>query len=156
MIIVSACLAGVNCKYNGGNNYNKHVAAMVARGEAIPVCPEQLGGCPTPRQPCEIVSGTGADVLDGNARVINKEGKDATCEFIKGAREALKIAELIGVKEAVLKDRSPSCGHGLICDGTFSGRVIEGNGVAAELLRRNGVKIISESELPGMLLPQDR
>lgn len=156
MIIVSACLAGINCKYNGGNNYNAKVAAMVAKGEAIPVCPEQLGGCPTPRQPCEITGGTGAGVLDKKAKVVDKEGRDVTCKFIKGAYETLKIAGLAGAKAVILKDRSPSCGFGLIYDGTFSNRVIEGNGVAAELLHRNGIKVISESELQGMLLPGDQ
>ncbi|NSW92793.1 MAG: DUF523 domain-containing protein [Firmicutes bacterium] len=156
MIIVSACLAGLNCKYNGENNYNKVVADMVSRGEAIPICPEQLGGCPTPRRPCEIVGGTGADVLDGKARVITKDGKDVTSELIKGALEVLKIAKLIGAEEAILKAKSPSCGCGAIYDGTFSGKVVEGNGVTTELLQRNGIKVTLESALPNMPLPGNR
>lgn len=142
MIIVSACLAGINCKYDGGNNYNRKVAAMVAKGEAIPVCPEQLGGCPTPRQPCEIAGGKGTEVLDKRAKVIDKEGRDLTCKFIKGAHETLKIAELTGAKAAILKDRSPSCGIGSIYDGTFSDKIIAGNGVTAELLLRKGIKLL--------------
>ncbi len=147
MIIVSACLAGINCRYDGGSNRNTKVADMVAKGEAIPVCPEQLGGCPTPRQPCEIVGGTGADVLDGRAKVANSEGRDVTCKLVKGAYETLRIATLTGAKTAVLKARSPSCGCGSIYDGTFSRRIVGGNGVTAELLLRNGIKVISETEL---------
>jgi len=155
MIIISACLVGVNCKYNGGNNYNEHSALLAAKCSAIPICPEQLGGCPTPRLPCEIFGGTGADVLNGNARVINEEGDDVTSKFINGAVESLKIAKLAGAKKAVLKTKSPSCGHGRIYDGTFSNKLIEGNGVTAELFERNGIEIISESELSEMLRPED-
>ena len=155
MIIISACLAGINCKYNAENNYNENAALLIAKCKAIPICPEQLGGCPTPRLPCEIFGGTGADVLNGSARVINEEGDDMTSQFIKGAAESLKIAKLAGAKKAVLKDKSPSCGHGLICDGTFSNKLIRGNGVTAELLERNGIEVISESELSEKLQPED-
>lgn len=143
MIIVSACLAGVNCKYNGKNNFNKAIADMISKGEAIPVCPEQLGGCPTPRLCCEIVGGTGKDVINGKAKVINQEGKDMTEEFVKGAVEVLKIAKLSGANTAILKSKSPSCGYGTIYDGTFSGKLIEGNGVTSELLLKNGIEVRS-------------
>ena len=143
MIIVSACLAGVDCKYNGKSNFNKSVADMVSRGEAIPVCPEQLGGCPTPRPCCEIAGGTGADVINGKAKVITQEGKDMTNEFLKGAREVLKIAKLSGANKAILKAKSPSCGYSAVYDGTFSGKLIEGNGVTAELLLNNGIEVHS-------------
>ena len=145
MILVSACLAGINCRYDGKNSLNKAVCGLVAGGGAIPVCPEQLGGLPTPRAPAEIKAGCGAGVLDGKCRVINKEGLDVTGNFIKGAEETLKIAVMVGVKKAVLKSGSPSCGCGRIHDGTFSGRMAEGNGVAAELLIREGIEVISET-----------
>lgn len=144
MLIVSACLAGINCRYNGSNDINKEIEQMVSRGIAIPVCPEQLGGCATPRPAVEISGGTGADVLDGKCRVMNKNGEDVTNEFIKGAEEVLKIAKLAGVKKAILKSRSPSCGCGSIYDGTFNRLLISGNGVTSELLRRNGIEVITE------------
>lgn len=147
MIIVSACLAGINCKYSGGNSLNKEVQKLVMQGKAIPVCPEQLGGCPTPRVVVEVSGGGGADVLEGKCRVIRKDGEDATAEFIKGAEEALKIALMVGAKKAILKAKSPSCGCGRIYDGTFTGRLIDGNGVAAELFIRNGIDVVTEESL---------
>ena len=144
MIIVSACLAGVNCKYDGGNNACQNVMKLVSEGAAIPVCPEQLGGCCTPRPPAEIIGGRGADVLDGKCRVMRKNGEDVTDEFIKGAQEVLKIARLVGAKKAILKAKSPSCGCGAIYDGTFTGRLAEGSGVTAELLTRNGIEVVTE------------
>lgn len=145
MIIVSACLGGVNCKYNGGNNHNPEILELVKRGEAILICPEQLGGCPTPRSAAEVYGGTGKDVLLGKAKVINKDGKDVTDEFIKGAKEALKIAQGYGAKTAILKSGSPSCGKGRICDGSFSGKKIEGNGVTAEIFLENGIEVSTET-----------
>lgn len=139
MYIVSACLAGMNCKYNGGHNADPRIKKLVEEGKAMPVCPEQMGGLPIPRPPAEIKGGTGRDVLDGKARVVNAEGADVTEAFIKGAREALKLAQLVKADKAILKAKSPSCGCGLIYDGTFSGRLIEGNGVAAQLLLDNGI-----------------
>ncbi len=144
MIIVSACLAGIDCKYNGGNNADDRIIELVSKGQAIPVCPEQLGGCPTPRLKTEIAGGSGADVLDSKSRVIREDGRDMTEEFLKGAQEVLKIAKLLSVKKAILKSKSPSCGCGKVYDGTFSGRLIEGNGVTSELLLRNGIDVINE------------
>ncbi len=146
MIIVSACLCGVNCKYNGGNNLNEKVLQLLKQGKAIPVCPEQLGGQSTPRAAHEIYKATGADVLDGKARIIGPSGDDATAEFLSGAYETLKIAKECGSKIAILKSRSPSCGYGKIYDGTFSGNKIDGNGVTAELLKRNGIKVYTEED----------
>ncbi len=145
MMIVSACLAGINCKYNGENNYNKAVADLVAQGKAIPVCPEQLGGCVTPRPKAEISGGTGAGVLDAVCDVLREDGENVTCHFIKGAREVLKIASLVGAKEAILKSKSPSCGCGEIYDGSFSGKLIKGNGVTTEILIRNGISVSTEN-----------
>lgn len=141
LIIVSACLAGVNCKYNGKNNLCKRIQSLVSQGNAIPLCPEQLGGCPTPRTEAEVSGGTGADVLDGKCRVINREGIDVTDYFIRGAQEVLQIAKLMGVQRAILKSKSPSCGFGQIYDGSFSGTLIKGNGITSELLIRNGILV---------------
>lgn len=146
MFIVSACLLGVNCRYDGGGYHDELILELAAQGMAIPVCPEQLGGCGTPRPPCEICGGSGADVLDGKCSVISAEGEDKTDLFIRGAKETLKIAEAYGIKKAVLKARSPSCGCGRIYDGTFSGKTAEGNGVTAELLIRSGIEVLSDEE----------
>lgn len=146
MIIVSACLCGINCKYSGGNNLNEEVLKLFREGKAIPVCPEQLGGLTTPRAVCEIYNSTGAEVLDGKGKVVERDGNEVTKEFIKGAEETLKIAKECGAELAILKQRSPSCGSGIIYDGSFSGKKISGNGVTAELLIRNGIKVYSEED----------
>ena len=146
MIIVSACLAGCRCRYDGASNTDFRIEHLVTTGQAIPVCPEQLGGLLTPRIPSEIADGSGADVLLGNAKVMSKEGKDVTNNFLRGAYETLRICKLIGAKEAILKSRSPSCGCGLIHDGTFCGTMIEGDGVTAALLRKDGINVLSEED----------
>lgn len=112
----------------------------------IPVCPEQLGGLTTPRLPAEIKDGGGQDVLDGLARVVDKEGTDVTDQFIKGAYETLKLARLLGARKAILKEKSPSCGPGKIYDGNFKGNLIDGSGVTAALLRSNGIEVSSEED----------
>lgn len=147
MIIVSACLCGINTRYDGKSNLNEKVMKLLKEGKAVLVCPEQLGGLSTPRPPHEIVHGTGAQVLDGDAKVISIEGSDGTLEFIKGAEETLKIAKEVNANIAILKAKSPSCGKGKIYDGSFSGKKIDGNGVTAELLIRNGITVYSEEEL---------
>lgn len=129
------------------NNLRKDIQEFVSQDKAILVCPEQLGGCPTPRAAAEIQGGTGADVLDGKCKVINKNGEDVTYNFIKGAEETLKIAKMAGIKRAILKSKSPSCGYGQIYDGSFSGRVTKGNGVTAELLLRNGIIVENEKSI---------
>ncbi|QEK12482.1 DUF523 domain-containing protein [Crassaminicella thermophila] len=144
MILISACLAGVNCRYDGGNNKNKEILKLVKEKKAILVCPEQLGGLPTSRIPCEIVDGNGEDVLMNKAKVMDKNGEDKTLHFIKGAQETLKIAKLYGVETAILKARSPSCGCGIIYDGSFLGNKKEGNGVTAALLKKEGIRVFDE------------
>ncbi len=144
MYLVSACLLGIKCRYDGGEKQVDRLMELAAKGWAIPACPEQLGGCTTPRSPCEIQNGDGGDVLDGKCRVIGKDGGDVTDNLVKGAQEILKLASSRGVGKAVLKAKSPSCGFGQIYDGTFSGQLTDGNGVTAELLHRNHIKVYTE------------
>ena len=141
MIFVSACLAGINCKYNGGNNYNENIFNMVKEGKAIPVCPEQLGGLSTPRIPAEI------KIIDGAKHVITSEGKDVTKNFERGAKEVLDLAKKLDIKKAILKSRSPSCGKGEIYNGNFEEKVIPGNGILAELFIKNGIEVISSNDI---------
>ena len=141
MIFVSACLAGINCKYSGGNNYDEKVFNLVKEGKAIPICPEQLGGLPTPRIPSEI------KIIDGIRHVVNAEGNDVTEKFERGAQEILDLAKKLDIKKAILKSKSPSCGYGEIYDGTFQGNVVPGNGVLADLLIKNGIEVISSKEI---------
>lgn len=147
--IVSACFAGINCRYDRKNNKIEEIRKLVREGKAIPVCPEQMGGLPTPRNPAEIVGGDGDDVLDGKAKVIDRQGNDVTQQFVEGAREALAMAKAVGAKEAVLKERSPSCGSCMIYDGTFRKSKKEGSGVTAALLRRHGIQVVSEETWEG-------
>lgn len=148
MKLVSACLLGVRCAWSGDARYVSRRALELATAEVlIPVCPEQLGGLATPRAPQEIQGGNGEDVLDGKCRVLNRDGVDVTAQFIRGAEETLKIARLLKVKEFVAKSKSPSCGCGEIYDGSFSGKLISGDGVTTALLKRNQVRITREEEL---------
>lgn len=133
MILVSACLCGINCKYNGKNNYNEEVFKLVKDGLAIPVCPEQLGGLTTPRIPSEIKDG----------RVINKEGKDVTDNFKKGALEVLELCKKLNITKVILKSKSPSCGKGKIYNGNFDGTLVEGNGILTEILLKNNIEVIT-------------
>lgn len=142
MYLVSSCLAGINCRYNGSNSENKYVAELVKVGKAIAICPEQLAGLPTPRACCEIFIDE-----NSNKRVISKDGKDLTESFLKGAEKTLGIIKAAGIKKAILQSRSPSCGYGMVYDGKFSGKLIEGNGVVAELLMKNGIEVYTENDL---------
>jgi uncharacterized protein YbbK (DUF523 family) len=139
MTLVSACLMGIHCRFDGKNSLDTDIQQLVIEGKAVPVCPEQIGGLSTPRLPAEIIGGTGEDVLDGKAKVVNIEGEDVTEAFIRGAKEVLRIAKTVGATEAILKERSPSCGNG-----TFQGIKQAGNGVTAALLKRNGIQVKSE------------
>ena len=147
MRLCSACLLGVKCRYDGKSKPNEKVLAISKKEALIPVCPEQLGGQPTPRPDAETKGGDGLAVLEGKAEVVESNGKDVTLNFIAGAEEVLKIAKLFNVKEAILKQRSPSCGCGQIYDGTFSKKLTKGDGVTTALLKRNGIKVISEEEV---------
>lgn len=141
MILVSACLAGINCKYNGKNNYNEKIFNMVKEGRAIPVCAEQMGGLTTPRLPSEI------KYINGKRYVINSNNIDVTQEFEKGADEILKLAKSMNIKKAILKARSPSCGIGKIYSGNFDRTLVDGNGVLADLLLNNDIEVITEDEI---------
>lgn len=148
MKLISACLLGIRCAWSGDDKYRNERAIQLSKVETlIPVCPEQYGGLPTPRAPQEIQGGVGEDVLNGKCKVMNKDGKDVTGQFIRGAEETLKIANQLKVKEFIAKSGSPACGSSQIYDGSFSGRLIDGEGVTAALLRRNGIRIIPEEEL---------
>lgn len=136
-IIVSACLLGINCKYNGGNNHNPQMDRVLKQYHVIPVCPEQLGGLRTPRPPAEIK----------NNKVVRQNGEDVTAYFEKGAQETLGIAILFSVKTAILKDKSPSCGKNFIYNGNFEEQLIKGEGITTSLLLENNIRIVSENEL---------
>ena len=143
-VVVSACLVGVKCRYNGLDCGDRRLISKFAEREFIPICPEQIGGLPTPRPPVEIIGGAGEEVLDGSARVVTAGGEDRTEMFIQGAYRALKIAREHGATQAVFKSKSPSCGCGQIYDGSFTGRLTDGDGVTAALLRRHGLEVVTE------------
>jgi len=147
MKLISAWLLGIRCTWNGSDNENDRALELSRVETLIPVCPEQLGGLATPRVPQEIQGGTGEDILNGKCKIMNENGEDVTREFITGAEETLKIAKQLNIREFVGKSKSPSCGCGQIYDGTFSGRLINGDGVTTALLRRNGIRIIPEEDL---------
>ena len=136
-ILISACLLGENCKYNGKNNYSESVAKYLEGHEVIPVCPEVLGGLPTPRDPSEIVDGV----------VTNCKGVNGDMQFWKGAKEAFRIAEENSIDLAILQSRSPSCGVRQIYDGSFTGKLIPGQGVFAQLLEKNGFRVMDCEEI---------
>lgn len=140
-ILVSACLLGASCRYDGKSKPVKEVIALKEKYNLIPVCAEIMGGLPTPRIPCEIKNG----------RAVNQKGEDKTDEYVRGAEEVLRLARLFGCDTAVLKARSPSCGNGEIYDGSFSGRLISGDGICAELLKANGIKIFNETQISEIL-----
>ena len=140
-IIVSACLLGENCKYNGGNNKCDDIIALAEKFEIIPVCPECFGGLPIPRVPSEIKDG----------RVYSKTGEDLTEAFLSGAEQTLYIAKEANAPCAVLKENSPSCGFGKIYDGTFSGNTIAGNGITAQLLYDNEIQVFGESQVKRLI-----
>lgn len=135
MYIISACLAGKNCKYNGGNNNTDWVVRLMEEEEYVLVCPERASGLATPRPPSEIIDG----------RVIDKDGNDITEDFKRGAR--ITMDKVCGkVSCAILKANSPSCGYGTVYDGTFSGKKVEGDGVFGAMLRERGIKVVDEED----------
>ena len=140
-LLISACLLGVSCRYDGQSKAVPGLERLQARYQLIPICPEQLGGLPTPRPPAERIG----------ERVLTREGRDVTAEYRRGAEEVLRLARRFGCKKALLKERSPSCGHGEIYDGSFSGTLIPGSGVAAQWLESHGLEIFGESRWEALL-----
>lgn len=136
-IAVSACLLGENCKYNGGNNYSEKVMKYIEGHEVVSICPEVFGGLPTPREPSEIVDGV----------VKHKDGSSVDAEFRKGAEKALQIVKENNVELVILQSRSPSCGVNTVYDGTFSGNIVSGEGIFAELLRRENIRAIDVADI---------
>ena len=140
-IIVSACLFGCDCRYKGDNCKQEELLALAERHALVPVCPEQLGGLPTPRNPAEIC---------GN-KVLSNAGKDVTKEYTKGAETALYIAKTVDADAAVLKANSPSCGKGVIYDGTFTGQKTAGDGVTAKRFAAAEIPVFTENEIEALL-----
>ena len=141
-VLVSACLLGVPCRYDGQSKRHPLVQELCRRHRVIPVCGEIFGGLPTPRPPAE---------LQRDGRVVDRAGKDVTEAYRLGAEEVLELARLTGAEAAVLKERSPSCGSGAVYDGTFSGTLTAGWGAAAGLLREQGIRVLGESRLEELL-----
>ena len=144
-LLVSACLLGVACRYDGKTKPQPWRERLLAEHTVIPVCPEQLGGLPTPRCPSEC----------RGSLVVARDGTDVTAQYRRGAEETLALARLYGCRMAILKERSPSCGAGEIYDGTFTGRLIPGSGAAARLLEKNGIPVLGESRVQAFLEQND-
>ena len=136
-ILVSACLLGIGCRYDGKHKANHEVIRLAEKYNLIPVCPEIYGGLPTPRIPSERIGD----------KVMMKDGRDVTDNYKRGALEALELCRIYNIRTAILKERSPSCGKGEIYDGTFTGALTERDGVTAELLMKEGIRVIGESEI---------
>ena len=140
-ILVSACLLGVCCRYDGQAKPHEGVLSLLGRHTLIPVCPEIYGGLATPRPAAERVG----------KRVLTAQGGDVTAQYRRGAEETLRLGRLYGCEAALLKERSPSCGSGAVYDGTFTGTVIPGDGVTAQLLKANGIQVVGESRAEELL-----
>jgi uncharacterized protein YbbK (DUF523 family) len=144
MYLVSACLAGFRTRYDGEDALDERVKALVASGKAVAICPEQLAGLPTPRTPVEFALGDGGSLLDGEGRILDPMGADISGVFVRGAKEALRIARLYGITKAILKDGSPSCGVTYVYSG---GSRRAGRGVCSELLERNNIRVMTVDSL---------
>lgn len=161
MIIVSACLLGIKAKYDGKSNAHALIQKYSSAGKFIPVCPEQLGGLPTPRDPVEIIGGTGQEVLLGRCVAQGQQGEVVTPQLIQGATEVMKMVKMFKVTAAILKERSPSCGVHYIYDGSFTHNLMPGQGVTAALLKESNIPIYSEEglteeQLVGLLGEDDK
>lgn len=153
LLLVSACLLGVACRFDGQSCPAPEMTNLAARGKVVAFCPEVAGGLPTPRPPAEIEEAAagldGYAVLDGQTRVVRSDGIDVTAPFVKGAQAALDLVRQLRIRRAILKANSPSCGAGRIHEGRFEGRLVAGDGVTAALLRRNGIEVVTEIGLSG-------
>lgn len=144
-VLISACLLGLNTKYSGNNNIDISLVDYFSQNsiEFFPMCPEQIGGLKTPRQACEIEKGFNSkDILNGNGRILSKDGRDYTKNYLSGALQILEFCKTFKVTHAILQPRSPSCGFSEVYDGTFMGSLIEGNGILTQLLIDNGIKVV--------------
>ena len=139
-LLVSACLLGLKCRYDGGDKYRPEAVRLMELYDLVPVCPELLGGMPVPRTPAEIRGG----------RVVSSDGEDRTELFGRGARLTLELARKFGARRALLKSGSPSCGRDAVYDGTFSGRKVAGKGVAAAMLEAAGLTVLQEQDIPAL------
>jgi uncharacterized protein YbbK (DUF523 family) len=144
MILISSCLAGIDCNYKGESKPNNKLIELIKKGKAIPICPEQLGGLPTPRSGARILSGNGLDVINNKTKLITDKGEDVTNEYIRGANEVLKLAKLLNASAIILKQGSPSCGCGKTQGGKRERKLVNGDGVAVALLKKNGIKVYNE------------
>lgn len=144
MKLCSACLLGIKCRYDCKSKPDKRIVDLAKKETLIPVCPEQLGGLPTPRPAQELQGCSGEKVLGGEGKVKNIKGKDVTEEFIRGAEQSLMVAELYGIKKFIGKSKSPSCGCGKVYNGSFTGKLAEGDGVTTALFKMKGIKVITE------------
>ena len=145
--LVSACLAGINCTFRGKNNLNDKIKKLTDSGAAIALCPEVCASLGVPRENIELSGGDGNDVLDGKAKAVSSSGRDVTKPLVAGAYKVLEAVKKRDIREAILKSNSPACGVGRIYDGTFSNTLKNGDGVLAALLKRNGIKVITEKEV---------
>ncbi len=150
-ILISSCLLGINTQWDEDCKRIDELVRLVKSGKAIFMCPEQLGGLPTPREPSEIEPGkTAKDVINEKGRVLSKQGNDVTKQFLMGAKRVLWFCQEMGIEVAILKEKSPSCGSQKTYDGTFIGTKIIGKGVTAELLSQNGIKVYDEENFPNV------
>lgn len=144
MILVSACLLGIKCRYDGQSVRNDDLLALIHETAFIPVCPEQLGGLPTPRMPAEIVNGDGFDVLNGRSLVVNSKGENITAEFLKGADEVIRIVKMMNIDTTIMKEKSPSCGVSYIKRNNV---LVNGMGITSALLTERGIRVISSDKI---------
>ena len=140
-LLISACLLGIRCRYDGGRKPLERLDELTEKHVLIPVCPEVVGGLPTPRVPAERIGD----------KVIAKDGRDVTAAYEQGAQEALRLAQMTGCTHALLKERSPSCGCGVIYDGSFTGGLCKGDGMCAALLKQHGIEVLGESRVDELL-----
>jgi len=144
MIIVSACLIGIHCRYDGGTSLDETLLSILSQDGYVPLCPEQLGGLSTPRLPSQIVAGSGEEILNGTSHITDSSGRDVTEHFLRGAREVARIARLMKIDTALMKEYSPSCG---VCSIKRNGVAVRGMGVASALLASMGITVISSERV---------
>ena len=149
-VMVSACLAGERCAYDGNHRLRPEIAQLAGSGKAVSFCPERLGGFGIPHEPSEILGGDGSDILSGKGRVVFRSGQVVSVLFLRGAGLSLALARANGIRRAILKARSPSCGCGRIYDGSFTGHLRDGYGVTAALLKKNGIEVVTDEEYLGV------